>query len=496
VAERSDSKTEIATEVLNFVDGRYRKGSAGRTFPNIDPITGNVVGQVHEADEADVDAAVKAARRALAGPWGRMASAERLKLIARIADEIERRADEFLAAELSDTGKPRHLAAHIDIPRGAANFRMFAELVGTASTESFQTQTPDGTGALNYSIRKPKGVVAVVCPWNFPFLLMTWKVGPALACGNTVVVKPSEETPRTASLLGEVMNAVGVPQGVYNVVHGFGPNSAGEFLTRHQGVDAITFTGETRTGQAIMRQAAVGLRDISFELGGKNPGIVFADADIDKAVEGIARASFLNSGQVCLGTERVYVERPIFDAFTERLAATARSLKPGLVDDPAFLGPLISEEHRQKVLSYYARALAEGATILTGGGIPDVPEMLAGGFWIEPTIWTNVPADATIMREEIFGPCCAVIPFDREDAVVELANDTPYGLCATIWTRDLARAHRVSAAMNVGICWVNCWFLRDLRTPFGGSRQSGIGREGGIHSLEFYTELENICVKL
>ena len=325
---------------------------------------------------------------------------------------------------------------------------------------------------------------------------MTWTVGPALACGNTVVVKPSEETPRTAALLGEVMNAVGMPEGVYNVVHGFGGGSAGEFLTSNKDVDAITFTGETGTGQAIMQKAAVGVRDVSFELGGKNAAIVFADADLDKAIEGLSRSVFLNTGQVCLGTERVYVERPLFDEFVRRMTLAAQAFKPGSVDDPAYLGPLSSAEHRDKVLGYYAKAVEEGATVVTGGGVPKVDGDQARGFYVEPTLWTGLAHDATVMREEIFGPCCGVIPFDSEDEVIALANDTDYGLCATVWTENLSRAHRVAAAMQVGVCWVNCWFLRDLRTAFGGSGHSGIGREGGVHSLEFYTETANICVKL
>lgn len=496
MADIDTSVTMVTDEVMNFIDGEFRKGSGGGSFANINPSTGAAIGRVFEASETDVDAAVQAAKRALRGPWGKMTVAERVKLIARVADEIEARFDDFLAAEVADTGKPRSLAAHLDIPRGAANFRMFADVVATVPTETFRTATPDGGEAINYAVRKPKGVVAVVCPWNFPLLLMTWKVGPALACGNTVVVKPSEETPRTAALLGEVMNAVGMPKGVYNVVHGFGPGSAGEFLTRHKDVDAITFTGETGTGEAIMRQAAVGLRDVSLELGGKNPGIVFADCEFEKAVEGIARSAFMNTGQVCLGTERIYVERSIFDRFVEALAQAAQKLQPGRFDHPAYLGPLSSQEHREKVLSYYRRAVAEGATVVTGGGVPEVAEEFRGGFWIEPTIWTGLSQQASAMREEIFGPCCGVIPFDTEEEAVALANDTEYGLCATVWTQNLSRAHRVSAQMNVGICWVNCWFLRDLRTAFGGAGHSGIGREGGVHSLEFYTELENICVKL
>jgi aminomuconate-semialdehyde/2-hydroxymuconate-6-semialdehyde dehydrogenase len=357
--------------------------------------------------------------------------------------------------------------------------------------------TPDGTGAINYSVRKPRGVIAVICPWNLPLLLMTWKVGPALACGNTVVVKPSEETPTTASLLGEVMNEVGVPAGVYNVVHGFGPNSTGEFLTRHPGIDGITFTGETRTGEAIMRQAAIGVRNISLELGGKNPAVVFADCDLDKAIEGTARSVFANCGQVCLGTERVYVEQPLFDRFVERLKAVAQGLKLGAPNDPTTgMGPLISDEHRRKVMGYFDLARTQGAKIVTGGGVPKMPAELAGGYWIEPTIWTGVDDESPIVREEIFGPCCAILPFTDEAEVIRRANDTPYGLAATVWTENLSRAHRVAAALDVGICWVNCWFLRDLRTPFGGAKQSGVGREGGVHSLEFYTELENICIKL
>ena len=492
----SNTPRPVTDTILNFVGGSYRVGSQEKTFANINPATGQTTGTVHEASEADVADAVAAARAALGGPWGKMTTAERVKLIVAVADEIDRRSEDFLDAEVADTGKPRHLASHIDIPRGAANFRMFADVIATMPNESFTTPTPDGGRAINYAVRKPKGVIAVICPWNFPLLLMTWKVGPALACGNTVVIKPSEETPRTAALLGEVMNTVGVPEGVYNVVHGFGSGSAGEYLTTNKDVDAITFTGETGTGQAIMQKAAIGVRDVSFELGGKNAAIVFADADLDKAIEGLSRSVFLNTGQVCLGTERVYVERPLFDEFVRRMTLAAQAFKPGAIDDPAYLGPLSSAEHREKVLGYYAKAVEEGASVVTGGGVPKVEGDQAGGFYVEPTLWTGLAHDSTVMREEIFGPCCGVIPFDSEDEVIALANDTDYGLCATVWTEHLARAHRVAAAMQVGVCWVNCWFLRDLRTAFGGSGHSGIGREGGVHSLEFYTETENICVKL
>jgi aminomuconate-semialdehyde/2-hydroxymuconate-6-semialdehyde dehydrogenase len=486
-----------AKETLHFIGGEFVRSASGRTFENRSPVDNRLIAKVHEAGQAEVDAAVRAARAALTGPWSKLTIDERSKMLYAVADEINRRFDDFLQAEVADTGKPVSLASHLDIPRGAANFKIFADTVKNVATEFFQMATPDGTGALNYAVRVPKGVVAVVCPWNLPLLLMTWKVGPALACGNTVVVKPSEETPSTATLLGEVMNKVGVPAGVYNVVHGFGPQSAGEFLTTHPGVNAITFTGETRTGAAILKAAADGIKATSMELGGKNPAIVFADCDMDVAIEGTMRSVFANCGQVCLGTERVYVERPIFDAFVQRLAQAAKAMKPGRPEDAATkIGPLISQEHRRKVLSYYEKAKAEGATVATGGGIPKMDGELAEGSWIEPTIWTGLPETSAVIQEEIFGPCCHVAPFDTEEEAIRLANDTPYGLAASVYTTNLSRAHRVGAKMEVGLCWINSWFLRDLRTPFGGSKQSGIGREGGVHSLEFYTELRNVCVKL
>jgi aminomuconate-semialdehyde/2-hydroxymuconate-6-semialdehyde dehydrogenase len=482
---------------LNFINGEYRPGASGRTFDNISPVDGSLVSVVHEADASDVDAAVTAARAALKGPWGAMALAERLRIVSALVDGIKAKFDDFLAAEVADTGKPVSLASHLDIPRGAANFQIFADIVRNHHGESFMMPTPDGAGALNYTVTRPKGVIGTICPWNLPLLLMTWKVGPAMACGNTVVVKPSEETPSTAAMLGEVMNSVGVPPGVYNVVHGFGPGSAGEFLVKHPGVDAITFTGETRTGEAIMRNAAIGVRDVSFELGGKNPAIVFADCDMDKAIEGTLRSAFANCGQVCLGTERVYVERPIFDDFVARLKDGAEALVCGRPEDKATtLGPLISREHRDKVLGFYRRAAEEGANVITGGGVPDMDGDLARGAWVQPTIWTGLPDDSCVITDEIFGPCCHIRPFDDEDEVIRLANDTPYGLACSIWTENLSRAHRVAPRIEAGILWVNSWFLRDLRTPFGGSKQSGIGREGGTYSLEFYTDMSNVCVKL
>ena len=482
-------------QILNFINGEYATSS--KTFAKHSPLTGAVIAQVAEASRSDVDAAVRAAHTALSGPWAKMTVAERTERLYAVADGINKRFDAFLAAECEDTGKPMSLARHIDIPRGAANFKIFADVVKNVPTEFFEMATPDGRSAINYGYRSPVGVVGVICPWNLPLLLMTWKVGPALACGNTVVVKPSEETPQTAALLGEVMNEAGIPKGVYNVVHGFGADSAGEFVTTHPLIDAITFTGETRTGEVIMKAAAKGARPVSLEMGGKNAAIVFADCDFDAAIEGTLRSVFANCGQVCLGTERVYVEKPIFDKFVAALKKGAESLKLGVPQEATTgMGPLIGKEHQAKVLSYYQLAVEEGATVVTGGGVPSMAGELAAGSWIQPTIWTGLPETARVIKEEIFGPCCHISAFDSEDEVLAKANANAYGLACSIWTRDLARAHRFAQRMNVGLAWVNSWFLRDLRTPFGGAKQSGIGREGGVHSLEFYTELKNVCVKL
>lgn len=482
-------------QILNFIDGEFRASS--KTFVNISPVTGQTIAMVHEADQNQVNQAVMAARQALNGEWRKLQVSERVELLYALADGVNQRFDDFLQAECADTGKPESFARAIDIPRGAANFKIFADIIKNIPTEFFQLDTPDAAGAINYGLRSPVGVVAAICPWNLPLLLMTWKVGPALACGNTVVVKPSEETPHTATLLGEVMKKVGIPAGVYNVVHGFGPGSAGELLTQHPQVNAITFTGETVTGEVIMRTAAKGARPVSLEMGGKNAAIIFADCDLDKAIAGTLRSAFANSGQVCLGTERVYVERPIFKDFLQRLKQGAELLKMGVSEDKkTTMGPLISKQHQRKVLGYYQLALEEGATLVTGGGIPKLDGDLRSGSWVEPTIWIGLDEDSRVMKEEIFGPCCHLSPFDDEDEVLAKVNDNEYGLACAIWSQDVSRAHRLAHSIEVGIVWVNSWYLRDLRTPFGGAKKSGIGREGGIHSLEFYTEMKNVCVKL
>lgn len=481
--------------IQNYIAGKFVAGK--REFDDVNPADGKVIARVGEADGELVDRAVQAARTALRGEWGKLPVRERAARLGKVADTLESRFEEFLAAEVADTGKPVSLASRLDVPRAAANFRVFADLIKTAGMEAFQTETPDGRAALNYAVRKPLGVVGIITPWNLPLLLLTWKVAPALACGNAVVVKPSEETPATATLLAEAMQAAGIPDGVYNVVHGFGPNSAGEFLTRHPGVDAVTFTGESQTGAAIMKTVAASVKPVSFELGGKNAAIVFDDCEFEDAVSGVAEAAFLNTGQVCLCTERVYVQRGIFDRFVDGLKQKAESLRIGSPRDKATeLGPLISAQHREKVSSYYRLAMEEGATCVTGGGVPAMERELTRGFYVQPTIYTGLSETARCVKEEIFGPVCHLAPFETEEEAVRLANDTKYGLAASIWTSNLKRGHRVAQQMNVGITWVNCWFLRDLRTPFGGVGLSGIGREGGVHSLNFYSELNNVCIKL
>lgn len=479
----------------NYVAGAFH--DSGKPFDNINPVNGTRINQVCEASEALVDAAVVAARSAVAGEWGQMSVAARSTILHRVADGIDARFEDFVAAEIADTGKSRWQARNIDIPRGAANFRVFADLAKSRAGECFQSEAPDGGQVLNYAINKPLGVVAVIAPWNLPLLLLTWKLAPAMAVGNAVIAKPSEETPATATLLAEVMHEAGVPAGAFNLVHGFGPGSTGEFLSTHRGIDAVTFTGESATGRAIMQAAAANVKSLSFELGGKNAALIFADADFDAAVAGTAKSVFTNGGQVCLCTERVYVERPIFDRFVAAMKARAEALR---IDRPEAedtdMGPLISHTHQQKVLGYYQLAVEEGATLVTGGGKPEFGDERDDGAFVQPTIITGLPQSARCVREEVFGPICHIAPFDTEAEAIALANDSDYGLAGTVWTTHLQRAHRVAHQIEAGIVWVNDWYLRDLRTPFGGVKLSGIGREGGVHSLNFYSEPTNICIKL
>jgi aminomuconate-semialdehyde/2-hydroxymuconate-6-semialdehyde dehydrogenase len=483
-------------KVQHYINGQFMDSQCGEFFDNYNPATAEIISKVALGREPEVNAAIAAAKAALTGEWGQMKLNDRIAMMYEIANEIDRRFNDFLEAECLDTGKPYSIARHIDIPRGAANFKVFADTMKAVADEAYRMDTPDGKTAFNYSMRKPKGVIGVISPWNLPLLLMTWKVGPAMACGNTVVVKPSQVTPTTTSLLGEVMSKVGVPAGAYNVVQGKG-SITGNLITSHPDIDAITFTGETKTGEMIMQACSKGVRDVSLELGGKNPAIIFADCDMEKAVHETTRSCFANSGQVCLGTERVYVQRPIFDEFLAKLKESASKLKVGVQHDESVdMGPVVSAAHRDKVLEYYEIAKKEGANVVLGGGAPKMEGDLKDGFWVEPTIWTGLAETATVVKEEVFGPCCHVQPFDTEEEAIRMANDTKYGLASTIFTKDLDKAHRVASKIDSGIVWVNSWFLRDLRTPFGGMKGSGIGREGGHHSLEFYTELKNICIKM
>lgn len=482
-------------QTLNYVDGQFV--ATDKTFQNICPIDGTVLADVHEADAALVNRAVDSARQALNGDWGKTTPEERAHYLHKVADIIERRFEEFLSAEVADTGRPMSQARKLDIYRGMHNFRTFADLGKLSHTDFFETRLADGTDLINYTKRKPLGVIASISPWNLPILSLTWKAAPALICGNAIICKPSEETPSTATLLAEAFDEAGVPPGVFNVIHGFGAGSAGEALTTHPDIDAVTFTGESRTGATIMKAVADGVKEVSFELGGKNAAIVFADADFDAAVDGIVRSSFTNAGQVCLCSERVYVERPIFDRFVAALKEKTEALRIGWPDDEdVFMGSLISRGHRDKVLSYFDLAVQEGAQVVTGGHVPVFGDERDNGAFIYPTIWTGLPDTARCVREEIFGPVCHIAPFDTEDEVVRRTNDSAYGLAASIWTTHLSRAHRLSPRLHVGIVWVNTWFSRDLRTPFGGTKLSGLGREGGRYSLDFYSETTTISIKV
>lgn len=486
--------TELSKILKNYIAGQFVESE--RTFENINPVDGSLVCQVSEASQQQVNDAIAAAKQAMKGEWGKTRLADWIAFMHKIADGIEARYDDFVAAEIADTGKSFSQVNNIDIPRGAANFRNFANMAAAQPIEAWHTNDSEARDALNYVINKPMGVVAVISPWNLPLLLLTWKVAPALVMGNAIIAKPSEETPSTATLLAEVINDVGLPEGAFNLIHGFGANSAGEFLTVNPDIDAITFTGETGTGEAIMKVASKGVRSVSFELGGKNAAIVFEDANFEDAVDGVARSTFTNCGQVCLCSERVYVQRSIFDKFVTALKDKAEEITIGRPHDGVDMGPLISHKHRKKVQQYFDVAIEEGATVITGGTLPEFGDERDNGAFINPTIWTGLNNDARIVQEEIFGPVCHIMPFDTEDEAIELANDSKYGLCAAVWTTNLDCAHRAARHIDTGIVWVNEWFLRDLRTPFGGIKMSGLGREGGKHSLDFYSEPTNVCIKL
>lgn len=479
-----------AINCLHFINGQFVESQNHKTFENINPATEEVLGTVAEGGKEEVDFAVRAARRALNGPWKKLTLVERSKILRRIGDLILERQEELAMLESLDTGKPFSLANKIDVPRAAYNFHFFADYITSVGTDAYQQDDQ----AIHYAYRRPVGVVGIIKPWNLPLLLLTWKLAPCLGMGNTAVIKPAEWTPMTATVLMEICKEAGVPDGVVNLVHGFGPNSAGGAISEHRDIDAISFIGEPSTGASIMKAAADSLKKLSYELGGKNPNIIFADSDLDEVIETTIKSSFINQGEVCLCGSRIYVERPIYNEFINKFAEKVRELRVGdPLAEATNVGALVSKEHYERVNSYIEIARNDGANILTGG---KRPEGIEKGYFLEPTIITGLDRTSRCVREEIFGPVVTVMPFDMEEEVIMQANDTHYGLSATIWTNDLRRAHRVAHQIEAGIIWVNTWFLRDLRTPFGGMKNSGIGRTGGMHSLDFYSELSNITIKL
>ncbi len=477
-------------KLANFIGGEFKPPQGGAYFAGVNPATGEAFLEIPDSDASDVKDAVQRAKAAFP-MWAQTPVRERARILYRVADLIEARLAEFAQAESEDQGKPVKLASELDIPRSVANFRFFA---GEILHHTEQATHSDGV-ILNYTSRKPLGVAGLISPWNLPLYLLTWKIAPAIASGNTCVCKPSELTSFTAFLLGEVLNEAGVPPGVVNIVFGTGPR-AGAPLTAHPDVPLISFTGGTETGKTIAQTAAPLFKRLSLELGGKNPNLIFADADLDQAVATTLRSSFLNQGEICLCGSRILVEEKIREAFTEKFVKAAALLKVGDPSHPdTFMGPVVSAAHFQKVTSYLEHARASGARFLLGGEKPKLTARLASGYFIAPTILTDVPSASRIFQEEIFGPVVTINSFTTDAEAIALANGVKYGLSASVWTQNLARAHQVSEALDCGTVWVNTWMFRDLRVPFGGSKASGMGREGGRHSLEFFTEAKNICVK-
>jgi aminomuconate-semialdehyde/2-hydroxymuconate-6-semialdehyde dehydrogenase len=477
-------------KIGNFIDGKFVEPKSGKYLDNIEPATGQAYSQVPDSGTEDVDLAVAAAEKASVG-WSKKPAAERSKILLRIADLIERDLEKFARAESIDTGKPITLARTLDIPRAVANFRFFATAILHTENEAHVT---DGV-AFNYTLRQPRGIAGLISPWNLPLYLLSWKIAPAIAVGNTAIAKPSELTPMTAVLLCEVCVEAGLPNGVLNVVHGTGPN-VGAAITAHPRITTISFTGGTVTGKKVAESCAPLFKKVSLELGGKNPNIIFADADLEAAIAGSVRSSFANQGQVCLCGSRVFVEKPIYKQFVDRFIEKASQLKQGdPLDEKTEQGAIVNKSQLEKVKFYVDLAQKEGGKIALGGKAPDSPnERTRGGYFFPPTVIVDLPVACRTNREEIFGPVVTITPFDSEDEVIRYANDVDYGLSSSVWTQNLSRAHRVAEQINTGTVWVNCWLVRDLRVPFGGMKASGVGREGGTEALHFFTEAKNICI--
>jgi aminomuconate-semialdehyde/2-hydroxymuconate-6-semialdehyde dehydrogenase len=477
--------------ILNYINGELIEPLSGKYLDNYDPSRGTVYSEIPDSDASDIDLAVKAAKEAFPA-WSRTPREERSRLMLKVAELIDANHEMLSKAESRDNGKPLKLARKVDIPRASANFRFFATAILHESTEAHQMDHV----SMNYTQRSPIGVAGCISPWNLPLYLFTWKIAPALAAGNTVVAKPSEITPMTAFLLSKLCIEAGLPKGALNIVHGLGPK-VGQAISEHPHIPIISFTGGTATGKRIAATAAPMFKKLSLELGGKNPNIIFADCDFDKALSTSVQSSFANQGQICLCGSRIFIERTIYEKFRDAFVEKVNKLQVGNpTDEQSNLGAVVSEEHMEKVLSYVNLAKEEGGTILTGGKRIMMPGELSGGYYLAPTVIEGLDHLCRTNQEEIFGPVVTLTPFDTEEEAIEMANSTPYGLSATLWTNDLNKTQRVSSGLKAGIVWVNCWLVRDLRTPFGGVKQSGIGREGGWDALQFFTEKKNVCIKL
>ncbi len=478
-------------KLLNYINGQMVEPISQKWMDNTDPSTNTVFSQIPDSDERDVQMAVDAAKQAFVG-WSTMPVKKRSDLLLRIAALIEKNLQRFAEAESLDNGKPVWLAKQVDIPRASANFHFYATAALHLAAETHDMENT----AINYTLRQPIGIAGCISPWNLPLYLFTWKIAPALASGNCVVAKPSEITPVTAFLLSQFCIEAGLPAGVLNIIHGTGPR-VGSAIVSHPKIPVISFTGGTKTGAEISRIAAPMFKKLSLELGGKNPNIIFDDCDFDHAVATSIKSSFSNQGEICLCGSRIFIQRSLYDKFKDAFISKVKGLKVGdPKDDSNFLGAIVSQPHFEKILSYIDIAKQEGGVILTGGKAIKPEGRCKEGFFIEPTVIENLPYNCRTNQEEIFGPVVTLTPFDTEEEVLKMANSTNYGLAATVWTTHLTKAHRVAAALHSGIVWINCWLLRDLRTPFGGVKQSGIGREGGFEALKFFTEEKNICIKL